>query len=125
MHVIMTSKASPTLSKDLGQAKAFLEYWAKGSTQVKLSIAAPGTIPTASDADTSGYSALNKKAVQLVSRALKITQYFARDSRPGLACPIGMPCFLLSFHANPKRAPTNSPGKIEFSWRHPPPPPPP
>jgi multiple sugar transport system substrate-binding protein len=116
IDVIMISKKSRTLSKDLGQAKAFLEYWAKGSTQVKLSKAAPGTIPTASDADTSGYSALDKKAVQLVSSAQKITQYFDRDSRPDFAGPNGMQSFLLSFLASPKSDPTSLQGKMQSFW---------
>ena len=112
----MISKKSPTVSKDLGQAKAFLEFWAKGSTQVKLFQTNPGTIPTASDADTSGYSALQKKAVQLVSSAQKITQYFDRDSRPDFAGPNGMQSFLLSFLANPKGDPTSLQGKMQSFW---------
>ncbi len=116
IDVIMISKKSPTVSKDLGQAKAFLEFWAKGSTQVKLFQTNPGTIPTASDADTSGYSALQKKAVQLVSSAQKITQYFDRDSRPDFAGPNGMQSFLLSFLANPKGDPTSLQGKMQSFW---------
>ena len=81
-----------------------------------MAIAAPGTIPTASDADTSGYSALNKKAVQLVSSALKITQYFDRDSRPDFAGPNGMQSFLLSFLANPKGDQTSLQGKMQSFW---------
>jgi len=116
IDIIMVSKKSPTLSKDLGQAKAFMEYWAKGATQVKLFQTNPGTIPTASDADTSTYSALQKKAVQLVSSAQKITQYFDRDSRPDFAGPNGMQSFLLTFLANPSQDTTNLQGTMQKFW---------
>jgi multiple sugar transport system substrate-binding protein len=116
IDIMMVSKKSPTVSKDLGQAKAFLEFWAKGSTQVKLFQTNPGTIPTASDADTSSYSALQKKAVQVISSAQKITQYFDRDSRPDFAGPNGMQSFLLTFLANPKADPTNLQGTMQKFW---------
>ena len=57
IDVCMMSKKSPTLSKDRGQAAAFLEFMAKGSTQGLFFKQAPGFIPTANDADTSTYSA--------------------------------------------------------------------
>ncbi len=101
IDVYMVSKKSPALSNDLGQAKAFMEYMAKGSTQVLYWKNAPGSIPTASDADTSQYPALTKKAVEIVSKAQKITQYFDRDSRPDFSGPNGMQGFLLRFLSNP------------------------
>ncbi|HEX6351144.1 MAG TPA: ABC transporter substrate-binding protein [Candidatus Dormibacteraeota bacterium] len=100
IDIVMMSKKSPTLSKDLGQAKAYLEFWSKGSTQ--LLIAPPsGTIPAANDADTSTYSPLFKKAQQIISNAKRITQYFDRDSRPDFAGPNGMQSFLLKYLQNP------------------------
>jgi multiple sugar transport system substrate-binding protein len=116
IDVVMLTKKSPTLSKDLGQAKAFLEFFAKGSSQITMFQNNPGTIPTASDADTSTYSPLQKKAVQLVSSAKKITQYFDRDSRPDFAGPNGMQSFLLSFLANPKGDQTSLQGKMQSFW---------
>jgi len=100
IDVYMVSKKSPTLSNDLGQAKAFMEFMAKGSTQVLFWKNAPGSIPTANDADTSQYPALTKKAVEIVSKAQKITQYFDRDSRPDFSGPNGMQGFLLRFLSN-------------------------
>ena len=97
----MVSKKSPTLSNDMGQAKAFMQFMAKGSSQIIYFQHAPGAIPTASDADQSTYSALTKKAAQIVSQAQKITQYFDRDSRPDFSGAQGMQSFLLKFLANP------------------------
>src|SRR5438309_11847302 len=50
IDVYMLTKKSPTLQADLGQAKAFMEFVAKGSTQVLYWQNAPGSIPTAHDA---------------------------------------------------------------------------
>lgn len=116
IDVFMMTKKSPTLSGDLGQAKAFLEFMAKGSTQVLYWKNAPGSIPTASDADTSQYPALTKKAVQIVSAAKKITQYFDRDSRPDFAGPNGMQGFLLKFLSNPSGDTTQLQSQMQAFW---------
>ncbi len=98
IDVYMLTKKSPTLNADLGQAKAFMEFVSKGSTQVLYWKSAPGSIPTANDADTSQYPALTKKAVQIVSGAQRITQSSpiqaatprasrARCKRSGTRCP--------------------------------------
>src|SRR6266699_3554880 len=116
IDVYMLTKKSPTLQADLGQAKAFLEFVAKGSTQVLYWQNAPGSIPTANDADTSTYPALTKKAVQIVSQAKKITQYFDRDSRPDYSGPNGMQGFLLKFLANPKQDTTSLQGQMQAFW---------
>jgi multiple sugar transport system substrate-binding protein len=116
IDVVMLSKKSPTLSKDLGQAKAYLEFFAKGSSQITMFQNNPGAIPTASDADTSSYSALQKKAVQLVSSAQKITQYFDRDVRSDFAGPNAMQSFLLTFLANPAKDPSDLQGTMQKFW---------
>src|SRR5438309_1541038 len=116
IDVYMLTKKSPTLQADLGQAKAFMEFVAKGSTQVLYWQNAPGSIPTANDADTSTYPALTKKAVQIVSQAKKITQYFDRDSRPNYSRPNGMQGFLLKFLSNPKQDTTSLQGQMQAFW---------
>jgi multiple sugar transport system substrate-binding protein len=116
IDIMMLTKKSPTINTDLGQAKAFLEFFAKGSSQITMFKSAPGAIPTASDADTSTYSPLQKKAVQLVSSAQKITQFFDRDSRPDFAGPNGMQSFLLSYLANPKQDTSSLQGKMQSFW---------
>jgi multiple sugar transport system substrate-binding protein len=104
IDIVMLSKKSPTLSKDLGQAKAFLEFFSKGAQQVTMFQATGGgNLPTANDADKSTYTPQQQKAVQLVSGAQRITQFFDRDSRPDFAGPNGMQSFLLKYLANPKQ----------------------
>ncbi len=116
IDVYMLTKKSPTLSNDLGQAKAFMEFMAKGSTQVLYWKNAPGSIPTANDADTSQYPPLTKKAVDIVSKAQKITQYFDRDSRPDFAGPNGMQGFLLKFLSNPTGDTTSLQSQMQSFW---------
>jgi multiple sugar transport system substrate-binding protein len=116
IDIWMLSKKSRTLDKDLGQAKAFLEFFAKGSTQVTFFKNAPGSIPTANDADTSGYSPLQKKAQQIISQANRITQFFDRDSRPDFAGPNGMQSFLLTYLKNPKQDLAGLQGTMQKFW---------
>ena len=116
IDVFMLSKKSPTISKDLGQAKAYMQFWSKGSTQLLMFQNAPGNIPTANDADTSSYSALQKKAVQIISGAKRITQFFDRDSRPDFAGPNGMQSFLLTYLKNPTQDLQAFQGTMQKFW---------
>ena len=116
IDIWMMSKKSPTLSKDMGQAKAFLEFFSKGSTQLIMFKNAPGFIPTANDTDASGYSPLQKKAQQIISQAKRITQFFDRDSRPDFAGPNGMQSFLLTYLKNPKQDLSNLQGTMQKFW---------
>jgi multiple sugar transport system substrate-binding protein len=116
IDIWMLSKKSPTLNRDLGQAKAFLEFFAKGSTQLLVFKQAPGFIPTANDTDTSSYSPLQKKAQQIISQAKRITQFFDRDSRPDFAGPNGMQAFLLSYLRNPKQDLAGLQGQMQRFW---------
>jgi len=116
IDVFMLSKKSPTISKDLGQAKAYMQFWSKGSTQLLMFQKAPGNIPTANDADTSSYSALQKKAVQIISGAKRITQFFDRDSRPDFAGPNGMQSFLLTYLKNPTQDLQAFQGTMQKFW---------
>jgi multiple sugar transport system substrate-binding protein len=100
----------------MGQAKAFLEFFSKGSTQLIVFKNAPGFIPTANDTDTSGYSPLQKKAQQIISQAKRITQFFDRDSRPDFAGPNGMQSFLLTYLKNPKQDLSNLQGTMQKFW---------
>jgi len=112
----MMAKKSPTLSSESGQAKAFLEFMSKGSTQLIYWQSSPGSIPTGKDADTSQYPALTKKAVEIVSNAKRITQYFDRDSRPDYSGPDGMQGFLLKFLSNPSGDTSSLQGQMQAFW---------
>jgi multiple sugar transport system substrate-binding protein len=116
IDVYMMSKKSPSLNADQGQAKAFLEFVSKGSTQIIYWKASPGAIPTANDADQSQYPALTKKAAQIVGSAKRITQFFDRDSRPDFSGPNSMQGFLLRYLANPKQDTTSLQGQMQSFW---------
>jgi multiple sugar transport system substrate-binding protein len=81
-------------------AKALLEYLASAKAQNLYLQNDPNNIATAKDADTSGYSALQKKAVELVSSASNITQFMDRDTRPDFASTVMIPA-LQDFIKNP------------------------
>ena len=116
IDIWMVSSKSPTLTANLDVAKAYMEFWAKGSTQLIMFQNQPGLIPTANDADTSSYSDLQKKATQLVSSAQKITQFLDRDSRPDFAGANGMQAFLQTFLANPTADTTALQTQIQAYW---------
>jgi len=103
IDIWQVSSKSGDLAAELDAAKAYMEFWSKGSTQIIMFKNQPGLIPAASDADTSTYSALQKKAVQIVSKATKITQFLDRDTRPDFAGANGMQSFLQKFLANPSQ----------------------
>src|SRR6266487_2646698 len=116
IDVMMLTKKSPTLNKDMATAKAYLEYWAKGSAQLLMWQSAPGYIPAASDTDTSSFPPLTKKAVQITQQAKRITQFFDRDTRPDFAGPNGMQQFLLSFLSNPSQNPSGLQSTMQNFW---------
>ena len=116
IDVYMLAKKSPTLNADSGQAKAFLEFISKGSTQMLYFKASPGAIPTANDADQTQFPALTKKAAQIVSSAKRITQFFDRDSRPDFSGPNSMQGFLLRYLANPKQDTSSLQGQMQSFW---------
>src|SRR5437588_695515 len=116
IDVMMMSKKSPTLSKDRGQANAYLQFWSKGSAQLIASTAAPGVIPVANDPDTSGYDPLTKKAVDVIKNAKRITQFFDRDSRPDFAGSTGTQSLRLPNLQNPKGDITSLQGQMQQFW---------
>ena len=112
----MISAKSPKLQADLAAAKSFLAFIAKGSTQVIYAKANPSLIAVAKDADTSAYTALQKKQVEVIAAAQKLTQFLDRDSRPDFAGPNGMQAFLTSFLQNPDQDLDAFLKKIQDFW---------
>jgi len=110
------SAKSPNLATETDTAKAYLEFWAKGSTQLIMFKGQGGLIPTANDADTSTYSDLQKKAVEVVSAALRITQFLDRDTRSDFAGSNGMQSFLQKFLADPTQDLTAYQASIQAFW---------
>ena len=76
----------------------------------------PGFIPTANDADTSTYSDLQKKAVEVVGSAKRITQFLDRDTRSDFAGAKGMQSFLQTFLKNPNAGPGRLQTSIQAFW---------
>ena len=116
IDTIQITAKSPKLADELDAAKAYLEYWSKGSTQLIMFKNQPGLIPTATDADTSGYSDLQKKAVAIVSEAQKITQYFDRDTRSDFAGANGAQSLLQKFLADPTQDLAKYQKSIQDFW---------
>ena len=112
----MIAKNSPTLSDDLDGAKAFLEYLAQPATQVAWVSQDKGNVAAAKDADTSGYTPLQKKAAELIGNAQRITQFLDRDTNPNFAGANGMQAFLLDFIAKPDQDLDAFLGKIQSFW---------
>jgi multiple sugar transport system substrate-binding protein len=81
-------------------AKALLEYLASAEAQNTYLQSDPNNIATNKQADTSGYSALQKKAVELIGAASNITQFMDRDTRPDFASTVMIPS-LQEFIKNP------------------------
>jgi multiple sugar transport system substrate-binding protein len=99
----MLTAKSPTLSKNMDAAKAFLEYVGKGATQLTYAKADTSLIAVAKDADTSGYTPIQKKQVDVIGGAQKLAQFLDRDARSDLAGPQGMQAFLINFLQNPSQ----------------------
>jgi multiple sugar transport system substrate-binding protein len=86
--------------KNLDAAKAFLEHLAQPETQVAWVTTDKSNIAASKDADTSGYTPLQKKAAEVIGSAQRITQFLDRDTNPNFAGPNGMQAFLLDFLQN-------------------------
>jgi len=82
-------------------AKALLEFLA-GPEAVSLYLKSdPNNIAANTKADESGYSSLQKKAVELIGGSKHISQYLDRDTRPDFASTVMIPS-LQDFLHDPK-----------------------
>jgi len=116
IDITMVTAKSPSLQANLTNAKAFCEFWAKGSTQTIMYKANNGLIPTAKDTDVTQLTTLTQKAVQIVSKANRITQFLDRDTRPDFAGANSMQSFLLNFLKNPTQDLTAFQQSIQDFW---------
>ncbi|GAA2815414.1 hypothetical protein GCM10020219_104900 [Nonomuraea dietziae] len=78
-------------AKNVDGAKALLKHLAQASSQNAATKLDPGTLASSSKADTSGYSALQKRGAELVSQATHIAQFLDRDTRPDFASTVMIP----------------------------------
>ena len=81
---MMTAK-SPTLAADKDASKAFLEYLSTGPAQITFLVANPNSVAAGNDADTSGYSAFQKKSAEIIAGSKAIAQFLDRDTDPAFA----------------------------------------
>jgi multiple sugar transport system substrate-binding protein len=102
--------------KNIDAAKAFLEHLAQPETQVAWVTADKSNIAASKDADTSGYTPLQKKAAEVIGGAQRITQFLDRDTNPNFAGPNGMQAFLLEFLQNPDQDVAALQSKIQAFW---------
>ena len=89
--------------KNEAGAKKLLGALAKptaGETYVKGD---PTVIAANSDADSSGYSSLQKKAIELIGGAKNVAQFMDRDTRPDFASTVMIPS-IQAFIKNPGNA---------------------
>jgi multiple sugar transport system substrate-binding protein len=112
----MISANSSSLQADLDAAKAFMEYLAQPATQVAWVSQDKGNVAAAKDADTSGYTPLQKKAAELIGGAQRITQFLDRDTNPNFAGANGMQAFLLDFLKTPDQDLDAFLKKIQDFW---------
>lgn len=87
-------------AKNVEGAKALLKHFAQASSQDIAAKLDPGILAASSKADTSGYSALQKRGAELVSKAKHIAQFLDRDTRPDFASTVMIPS-LQSFVSEP------------------------
>ncbi len=87
--------------KNKAGAENFLTYLGSPAAQQLLVSADPTVIATNSKADTSKYTALQKKAVDFIGNAKQISQFMDRDTRPDFASTVMIPA-LQTFIGNPK-----------------------
>ncbi len=79
-------------SKELTeQGTALLTYLASPEAQLIYLGADPSNVAANKTADTSKYTDLQKKAVELISSAKNISQFLDRDTRPDFASPVVIP----------------------------------
>jgi multiple sugar transport system substrate-binding protein len=76
---------------DNGAAKAFLEFAGTAEGQNAYAAVDPSNIATAKGADTSKFTALNKKCAQVIADAKYISQFFDRDALPAMANNVMIP----------------------------------
>jgi multiple sugar transport system substrate-binding protein len=77
--------------KNEAGAKSFLTYLSTAAAQGVSVKADPTVIATSTQADTTGYTTLQKKAVGFISGAKNISQFMDRDTRPDFASTVMIP----------------------------------
>lgn len=88
-------------SKNLDGAKALLKWLGTPTAENTYLALDPNNVAVNDGADTTKYSALQKKSAQLVSGAKQISQFMDRDTRPDFASTVMIKA-IQDFIGNPK-----------------------
>ncbi|MFH8619385.1 ABC transporter substrate-binding protein [Streptomyces sp. NPDC017979] len=99
----LLAKKSKALKNDktLASAKDLLRWLATGKAEDVYLAGDPNNIAVSDRADTSAYTPLQKKAVELVGGAEQISQFLDRDTRPDFSSTVMVPA-IQSFINDPK-----------------------
>ena len=73
------------------QGKGLLSYLASPEAQATYLGSDPNNVAANKTADTSKYTGMQKKAVELIGSAKSISQFLDRDTRPDFASPVVIP----------------------------------
>ena len=114
--MIAAKSAAGAAGAEQTAAKAFIGFLGTGAAQDIYVAADPSNVAAAKDADTSKYNALQKKAVELIGAAQKITQFLDRDTRPDFAGANGMQNWLLKFIGDPNQDLTKLLTQVQAQW---------
>ncbi|MDF5751828.1 ABC transporter substrate-binding protein [Spongiactinospora sp. TRM90649] len=80
-------------ARNVEGAKALLTHFAAAPAQDIVTGLDPGTLATSSRASGGGYTVLQRRAAELVSKASHIAQFLDRDTRPDFASTVIVPAF--------------------------------
>jgi multiple sugar transport system substrate-binding protein len=86
--------------KNIEGAKALMAFLGTGEAQDYYTAVNPNWLATANDADTSGYTDLQNKALELIGNSKQIAQFLDRDTNSGFASEV-VGVGLSSFISNP------------------------
>ena len=73
------------------QSKELISYLASAEAQLLYLGSDPSTVAANKTASTARYTALQKKAVDMIGSAKSISQFLDRDTRPDFASPVVIP----------------------------------
>lgn len=99
----LLAKNSKSLKNDrtMESARDLLSWLATGEAEDVYLAGDPDNVAVSEDADTSKYSPLRKKAVELIAGSKQISQFMDRDTRPGFASTVMIQA-IQSFINDPK-----------------------
>ena len=103
-------------------ARTILACVATGAAQLTFLKSSPTGIAAARDADTTGYTPLQRKMATIIGGSAAIAQFLDRDTRPDFAGLSGMQSFLKGFLADPNQDLTAYLARIQAFYDSLPPP---